>query len=31
LLKDSFTSGDNHDFISKHFDVIAVNPRGSLR
>jgi len=30
LLKESFTSGDNHDFIRKHFDVIAVNVRGSL-
>ena len=30
LLKESFTSGDNHDFIRKHFEVIAVNVRGSL-
>lgn len=30
MLKDSFTSGANHDFIRKHFDVVAVNVRGSL-
>ena len=30
MLKDNFTSGANHDFIRKHFEVIAVNVRGSL-
>jgi thioredoxin-related protein len=30
MLKDNFTSGANHDFIRKHFDVIAVDVRGSL-
>lgn len=30
MLKDNFTSGENHDFIRKHFEVIAVNVRGSL-
>ncbi|HSC94667.1 MAG TPA: thioredoxin fold domain-containing protein [Burkholderiales bacterium] len=30
MLKESFVSGDNHDFIRRHFDVIAVNVRGSL-
>lgn len=27
-LRESFTSGDNHDFIRRHFDVVAVNIRG---
>lgn len=30
LLKENFVSGDNHDFMREHFDVIAVNVRGSL-
>jgi thioredoxin-related protein len=30
MLKDNFTSGENHDFIRKHFEVIAINVRGSL-
>ena len=30
MLKENFTSGDNYDFIRKHFDVIAVDVRGSL-
>ena len=30
MLKDNFTSGANHDFIRTHFEVIAVNVRGSL-
>jgi thioredoxin-related protein len=30
LLEESFVSGDNHDIMRKHFDVIAVNVRGSL-
>ena len=30
LLEESFVSGDNRDFMEKHFDVIAVNVRGSL-
>ena len=30
MLKGNFTRGDNHDFIRKHFDVVAVNVRGSL-
>ena len=30
MLKDNFTSGESHDFIRKHFEVIAVNVRGSL-
>jgi len=30
MLKESFASGDNRDFMQKHFDVIAVNVRGSL-
>lgn len=30
LLEENFVSGDNHDFIRQHFDVIAMNVRGSL-
>lgn len=30
LLQENFVSGDNHDFMRKHFDVIAINVRGSL-
>lgn len=30
MLKESFVSGENHDFIRRHFDVVAVNVRGSL-
>jgi len=30
LLKENFVSGGNHDFMREHFDVIAVNVRGSL-
>jgi len=30
MLKDNFVSGDNREFMEKHFDVIAVNVEGSL-
>jgi thioredoxin-related protein len=30
MLEESFVSGDNRDFMRKHFDVIAVNIRGGL-
>jgi thioredoxin-related protein len=30
MLEENFVSGDNHDFMRKHFEVIAVNVRGSL-
>lgn len=30
LLNESFVNGDNRDFMEKHFDVIAINVRGSL-
>lgn len=30
MLQESFVSGENADFIQRHFDVIAVNIRGSL-
>jgi thioredoxin-related protein len=30
LLEENFVSGDNYDIMRKHFDVIAVNVRGSL-
>jgi thioredoxin-related protein len=30
MLKDNFVSGDNQQFMEKHFDVIAVNVEGSL-
>lgn len=30
LLEENFVSGDNHDIMRKHFDVIAVDARGSL-
>lgn len=30
LLKENFVSGDNHDFMREHFDVFAINVRGSL-
>jgi len=30
MLEENFVRGDNHDTLRKHFDVIAVNVRGSL-
>lgn len=30
MLRDNFVSGDNRQFMEKHFDVIAVNVEGSL-
>ncbi len=30
LLEENFVNGENHDIMRKHFDVIAVNVRGSL-
>jgi thioredoxin-related protein len=30
MLRENFVKGDNHDFMRKHFDVVAVNVRGSL-
>lgn len=30
LLEENFVSGDNYDILRKHFDVVAVNVRGSL-
>ncbi|HEY7658785.1 MAG TPA: thioredoxin fold domain-containing protein [Burkholderiales bacterium] len=30
MLQESFVSGENRDFIQRHFDVVAVNVRGSL-
>jgi thioredoxin-related protein len=30
LLEESFVAGENHDIMRRHFDVIAVNVRGSL-
>jgi thioredoxin-related protein len=30
LLQENFVGGDNHDFMREHFDVIAINVRGSL-
>jgi thioredoxin-related protein len=30
MLEENFVRGDNHDLMRRHFDVIAVNVRGSL-
>ena len=30
MLEESFVRGDNHDYLRRHFDVIAVNVRGNL-
>lgn len=30
LLEENFVSGDNYDIMRKHFDVVAINVRGSL-
>lgn len=30
MLKENFVSGDNRDFMEKHFDVIGVNIQGNL-
>jgi thioredoxin-related protein len=30
MLEDNFVRGDSHDLMRRHFDVIAVNVRGSL-
>lgn len=30
MLAENFVSGENHDFMRKHFDVIAINVRGGL-
>jgi thioredoxin-related protein len=30
LLEENFVSGDNYDIMRKHFDVVAVDVRGSL-
>lgn len=30
MLKENFVRGENRDFMQKHFDVVAVNVRGSL-
>jgi thioredoxin-related protein len=30
MLEESFTRGENHDFMREHFDVIALNVRGAM-
>jgi thioredoxin-related protein len=30
MLEDNFRRGENHDFMRRHFDVIAINVRGAL-
>jgi thioredoxin-related protein len=30
MLRESFARGENHDFMRRHFDVIAINVRGAM-
>jgi len=30
MLRESFARGDTHDFMRKHFDVVAINVRGAM-